>query len=153
MTMRLTSVTRLVAVCLIAGATVTAASSAVARDAKGVLYDCDMQPSKTNDFWISTKIGIVVLNDGSVVVSDGVSLNYPGGTARAALQRNTDREMRLDWRLAGGIGKSKDREFLLPDAEYSAVIEKPSNRIHVRGWLPEFRKRFSGSGTCTPRVK
>lgn len=136
-----------------AGALGLFSADVAAQSTQGVLYDCDMRPSKANEFWISTKIGIVFLKDGSVVVSDGVLLNYPGGTAKAALRRNTDDEIRLAWRLAGGVGKSKRGEFLLPDAEYTAVIEKPSNRIRVRGWLPEYRKRVSGSGTCRLRQK
>ncbi|WP_159980334.1 hypothetical protein [Roseobacter cerasinus] len=119
----------------------------------GFIYECDMRTSKSNEFWISSKIGIVLLKDGSVVVSDGVSIHYPGGTAKAAVRENSDSTMRLDWRLEGGLAKSQGREFILLDAEYSATLDKASNQIRVRARLPEYRKRFSGSGTCKIRKK
>ncbi|MEM9636650.1 MAG: hypothetical protein AAGA94_03330 [Pseudomonadota bacterium] len=126
--------------------------AAAAQPAQGVFYDCDMRPSKRNDFWISTKIGIVLLDSGAVVVSDGVTLAYGLGTAKGALLRDTKREIRVSWRLEGGLRQRDDREVILPTAEYTATISKPSNRITVRGKLPGHRDRFSGRGQCTPRV-
>lgn len=121
--------------------------------AQGVFYDCDMTRSDRNSFWISSKIGIVLLDDGTAVVSDGVILAYRGGTLKASRLRKSERDIKVDWRLSGGLVKAKDREVLLPDAEYTAVITKPSNRIRVRGKLPGNRRSFSGRGQCTPRVK
>lgn len=121
-----------------------------AQSASGVFYDCDMTPTKKNEFWVSSKIGVVVLDSGEVVVSDAVTINYGVNTVSAAVQRNTDSEIRLNWRLEGGLREGK---YLLPDAEYTATISKPSNRIKVRGKLPGIRRSFSGKGQCTLRTK
>ncbi|WP_300056113.1 hypothetical protein [uncultured Roseobacter sp.] len=121
--------------------------------ARGVLYDCDMNPNQRNDFWISTKIGIVLLDSGGVVVSDGVTLAYGVGTVPGTLVRQSERELRVSWRLEGGLRQRDDREVILPTAEYAATISKPSHRITVRGKLPGHRGSFHGRGQCKPRAE
>ncbi|MCV3272585.1 hypothetical protein [Roseobacter sinensis] len=142
--------------CLIAAAAAASAwvqaPDAAAQTAQGVLYDCDMSPSRRNEFWISTKIGFVLLDTGAVVISDGVTLAYGVGTAPGTLLRNTDREIRVSWQLEGGLRQRRDREVIFPNAEYTATISKPSNRITVRGKLPGHRSSFSGRGQCVMRA-
>ncbi len=141
----------LCAAALVCASLLPGTREAAAQTAQGVFYDCDMRPTQRNDFWISTKIGIVLLDSGAVVVSDRVTLAYGVGTTPGTLRRNTDRELQVVWRLEGGLRKQNDRALILPDAEYTATISKPSNRILVRGKLTGHRNSFSGRGQCTPR--
>ncbi|MDW3222471.1 MAG: hypothetical protein R8G34_06205 [Paracoccaceae bacterium] len=143
----------LAAVCTAIALMANFSGGAAAQTTGGVFYDCDMTRSERNAFWISNKIGIVLLQDGSAVVSDGVILNYRRSTLKASRLTTTERDIKLDWRLTGGLLQAKDREILLPDAEYSAVISKPSNQIRVRGNLPGHRRSFSGRGQCKLRVE
>ncbi|WP_299502657.1 hypothetical protein [uncultured Roseobacter sp.] len=129
-------------------ALILSGSTAAGDQSRGVFYDCNMRVTKSNDFWVSNKIGIVVLNNGKVVVSDGVILGYGLSTVTAEVVSSTDNELRLKWQVEGGL---REKNYILPDAQYTARIKRPSNQITVRGKLPGYRKNFSGKGQCTLR--
>lgn len=122
---------------------------AVAQPDKGIFYDCDMTRIKKFEFWVSSKIGIVILDSGRVVVSDGVTLAYGESLVDAAVTRNTESDLHINWALEGGL---REGEVLFPDAEFAAKLSKSTNRIRVSGKRRGDRRFFSGRGQCTVRV-
>ncbi len=123
---------------------------AQAQSTKGVFYDCNMTRQKDFEFWVSSKIGIVVLNDGKVVVSDRVTLAYGESIVYAQVTRNTATDLHIKWSLEGGLRRG---EVLFPYAEYTAKLSKASKKLRVSGKLRGNRRSFFGRGQCTERVK
>lgn len=122
--------------------------SDVKAQAGAVFYECDLTHNEESKFWVSAKMGIVVLKDASIRISDGASLAYGVSPLPVQVVRNTEQEMRLSWQLEGGLRQQDGRPILVPSAEYTARLIKATNRLTVRGKLQGIRRSFSGKGTC-----
>jgi len=116
--------------------------------AKGVLYDCDITEKRQGVGWISDKMAIVVMQNGRVVVSDAVILQFNRQPMQVRVGRNTDRKLVIRWTLNNVVNGSNQTT---PAFEYSATLKKATNEIAVYANPDGYPTRFSGKGRCTLR--
>jgi len=125
-----------------------AAMPGAAQQANGVFYECDMTSRSRHADWVSSKLGIVMLDNGDVVVSDRFTMIYGPGTVSAKVEAQTQETLAISWGLAGGLREDK---YLLPDVEYSARLDRADNKLRLKGRFPSKRVQFSGKGSCVIR--
>lgn len=134
--------------CLVAFLSFGAAATAATPG--GTLYDCDITQKKKRLFWISDKIAIVALKDGSVVVSDQVILHYNERPLTAKTTKNTDKTLSIRWTLKNLVNSANQRTSAF---EYTATLDKARNKIKIQARPEGYVDRFYGRGTCRVRVE
>ncbi|MBW4707728.1 hypothetical protein KX928_08005 [Roseobacter sp. YSTF-M11] len=115
----------------------------------GVLYDCDMTQTKRGGGYISQKIAVVILPDGTATVSDAVILHVNSVPIAADRVRRTDRKIVVHWTVKGLVNGHNQRTSYF---DYQATI-KTNGKISVHARPDGYSDRFSGTGTCTTRTE
>lgn len=114
----------------------------------GVLYDCDITQKRERLFWIADKIAIVVKDTGEVVVFDEVILTFNQSPLTARVTRDTTKKLAIRWTLKDLVNSSNQYTSAF---EYTATLNKGTNRIAVYASPDGYPNRFSGKGSCTAR--
>jgi hypothetical protein len=108
--------------------------------ASGVLYECDIPKKRDGLFWISDKIGIVIMSAGEVAVSEQVTLLFNKAPVKAPVTRYNDRRMVIRWTVKDAACGDNQR---IDGFDYSAVLIKATNNILVHADPVGFRKIFN----------
>ncbi|MFK7765331.1 MAG: hypothetical protein AB8B62_18855 [Roseobacter sp.] len=116
----------------------TAASSAV-------LYDCTITKKKQGVDWISEKVGIVLQDDGTAIVSDAVILHFKRKPLTATSVRNTERRLDVRWTVRDAADSSEQK---IGHFDYHARLNKKTGAFALYAKPDEYPNRFSGKGSC-----
>ena len=114
--------------------------------AGGSYYECDIQTTRASGGWVSAKMAIIMREDGQVLVSDAIILQFNKTPIAARVTRNNDRKMVVRWRLSNLVNSHNQ---LTPSFDYTAALTKSNNKVHVAGSPDGYPDRFTGTGTCT----
>ncbi|WP_298913330.1 hypothetical protein [uncultured Roseobacter sp.] len=118
--------------------------------AQGVLYDCDVTQKRKDLDWISDKVGIVVKPNGQVTVIDAVILYFNKTPMSAKVVRNDAKRLDVRWTIRGAKDDANQRVGYF---DYSAQINKKTNKFAIYAKPENYPNRFSGKGKCTPRTE
>ncbi|ABG31389.1 hypothetical protein RD1_1770 [Roseobacter denitrificans OCh 114] len=113
--------------------------------AGGTYYDCDINTTRASGGWVSEKLAIIMKENGQVLVSDSVVLQFNKAPIVARVTRNNDRKMVVRWRLNNNVNSQNQQT---PSFDYTASLTKSNNKVHVSGSPDGYPNRFTGSGTC-----
>ncbi|MEM1073261.1 MAG: hypothetical protein AAGI36_02335 [Pseudomonadota bacterium] len=80
---------------LLLAAVFSLAALPVASAKPTALYDCTVTQKKKGVGWISNKVGIVLYNDGTAMVSDSVILQFNNAPMRAQSVSETNKRIKL----------------------------------------------------------
>ncbi|MGB7243540.1 MAG: hypothetical protein WBC93_15830 [Sulfitobacter sp.] len=116
---------------------------------RGFLYDCNVAHKTANQGWISQKVAIVVGRDGKVSILDEVIMNFEVNPVVASVTRDTDNAFHLSWTVRNARDHKKT---LIRKFDYTATINKATQRIKMTAKPRTYDDRFSSNGTCQVRV-
>ena len=85
-------------------------------------------------------------DNGQVLVSDAVILQFKDAPIVARVTRNNDRKMVVRWRLDNIVNSHNQQT---PSFDYTASLTKSNNKVHIAGSPDGYPDRFTGTGTCT----
>lgn len=110
-----------------------------------VLYDCTITKKKQGVDWISEKVGIVLQDDGTAIVSDAIILHFKRKPLTATSVRNTERRLDVRWAIRNTTDGS---EQLTNYMDYHARLNKKTGAFSLYANPDQYPNRFSGKGSC-----
>lgn len=135
----------------IAGAVaVFLATTQAAVAAPSFLYDCDMSDAARSRGWISPKVAIVVIGDGSVQVVDALILHFKKKPIKATVLRDNASRLIIKWSLDNAKADS-GRSFA--NFDYRASIAKATGKIELTAIPRNFDTGLRSGGRCQKRAK
>lgn len=116
--------------------------------AAGFLYDCDMTDAESSRGWISSKVALVVADDGTVQVVDGVVLHFNKKPMQTTVVRDNARRLIVKWSLDNARA---DNGHSFGDFDYRASVNKATGQIELTAIPRNFDTGVRSAGTCKKR--